>query len=477
MSGVTGNQSIKSRLHFKEIVKTYTEILKDFPGFIKCKVSGSFNSNKTKTEFGDVDLILLIDSSIYKDKTLIKTELAKFLTSLSSTVIVPFISEKYNGKRYYNSGEIITVSYKPLNPSITACQVDNIIAISEEEYNFKGNFLDLTASKQGLLLGLVKTALLEQKPSVVFKRLDLDLEPKLEKSKDFDLEYEFNLSSSNLQLRLVKLEKGSFKQIERSTIWKTTDWSIIQLLLNDFNLSLSFDRLLLQCKEKLKMTRSTKRLAGVFKSMISIKSGEVGKQKGQDKQCALDKVQKMFGESTNEFASYLNSLNEKTVGVFSGRFQPCTKKHVQIIEQMSRENDSAIVFLVKGKETSKDKELNPFNEEMQIKMLNKILPNNAEIIVIDTGFFPEELNEMTNNKFVVYSGSDRVKSYEKYNDYMNEGKELSCKEIDRSEDDISATRVREALINDDEDSFKELTDKRIHGMYKELKESILIYMV
>lgn len=313
MSGVTGNNKIQSRKDFREILKSYKEVIKDFPGYKSLETSGSYNSDKSKKTFGDIDLILHVDGKLYNnDKKEVKKALAKFLTSLPDSLVVPFVSDKYYGKRYYNSGEIITISYQVPNPGIQACQIDNIIALDETEAKFKKDFLDMPAAKQGLVLGLIKTALIEQQPNAVFKRLGIK-----ENSKDLsDLqEYEFNLSSKEIQLRKVTYtEKGSFKQANREIVWTSRDWNILQKILKDFDLSLSFDRLLKQTKDTLKKTRSTKRMAGVFRSMISIKSGEVGKKKGYDKQKALDKVQKIFGEGyMMRFSDFINESKKQSI--------------------------------------------------------------------------------------------------------------------------------------------------------------------
>lgn len=312
MSGVTGNNKIQSRKDFREIVRHYKETISSFPGFVSLDTSGSYNSNKKKTTFGDIDLIVHIDGAKYdNDKKKIKLALAKYLTSFPDTLTVPFVSNKYAGKRYYNSGEIITVSYNIPNPAIQACQVDNIIAMDSIEAKFKKDFLDMPAEKQGLVLGLIKTALIEQQPNAVFRRLRIKEDSNtLSKSQEF----EFNLSSTEIQLRKVTYVPGTFKQYSRDIVWRSRDWDILQTILKDFDLGLSFEKLIREAKNKLKKTRSTKRMAGVFKSMISIKSGELGTDKGATKQKAIDKVQKLFGEkdmSNMKFADFLNKAKKE----------------------------------------------------------------------------------------------------------------------------------------------------------------------
>jgi len=311
MSGVTGNNKIQSRKDFREILKTAEEIIKDFPGFVSIEPTGSYNSDKKKTTFGDIDLITHIDGSVYdNDKKKIKSALAKHFKVMSDSIIVPFASEKYAGKKYYNSGEIITISLNTPNPSILPCQVDYMIAMDASETKFKKDFLDMPAAKQGIVLGLIKTSLIEQQPNAVFKRLKIKEDNKTLSNVE---EFEFNLSSKEIQLRRVQYDKpGSFKQASRQIVWTSRDWNDLSIILKDFDLGLSFDKLVAQAKSKLKKTRSSNRMAGVFKSMISIKSGEVGKQKGIDKQKALDKVQKLFGEDFKDmkFSDFINESNK-----------------------------------------------------------------------------------------------------------------------------------------------------------------------
>jgi len=163
------------------------------------------------------------------------------------------------------------------------------------------------------------------------------------------------------------------------------------------------------------------------------------------------------------------SEKEETHGIFSGRFQPVTAAHAKIIEDIGKENTRGTIFLVKGKASSKDKDKNPFDTDIQKKMLELVAPKNVDIKIISSGFFVGELNDMSDNNFVAYAGSDRISAYEKFKKYMDEGKTLTIKEIKRTDEDISATKVREALKNNDEEAFKKLTNPKMYKMYNELK--------
>lgn len=176
--------------------------------------------------------------------------------------------------------------------------------------------------------------------------------------------------------------------------------------------------------------------------------------------------------SFKKFISEDVSDTSDTVGVFLGRFQPCTKAHADIIKKMASENKKAILYLVKGKITSKNKEQNPFNKDLQIKMLKKVSPSNVEIKVLPTGFFIDDINERPEDNFVVYAGSDREKQYQKFFSYIEEGKKIRIEHIKRSADDISATKLRDALRKDDKIAFSKLAPKELQSMYKELKDAI-----
>ena len=301
MSGSTGADRIQSREHFKKFLVSYENLIKKFPGFVSIEPSGSYNSNPNKTEFGDIDLITHIKSD--KDKTLLKKELAKYLESLPDSVVVPFGSDRYKGKRSLNTGEIVTIRYhdSELNYSV---QIDNIIALDKTEADFKKKFLDFAAEKQGLILGLVKVATIEQPLGTLFAKLGIKAPTELPK----DEEYEFNLSSIELQLRHAVYEPDSFKQKSRTVVWKSRNFEDIKKILNKYNLDVDFDTLLKQVKKNIKNPRSKNRIKGVFSSMITVKSGEIGTPKGADKVKALHKINAVLGESLLSFKDFLNEI-------------------------------------------------------------------------------------------------------------------------------------------------------------------------
>jgi hypothetical protein len=297
MSGVSGSDRI-SRAHFSKVLEDYKKLIANFPGYKSVEPSGSFNSDMTRDDFGDMDLILHIETD--KSKKEVKKDLVKWFTAMSDDVVVPFTSERYAGRKTYNSGEIVTINYPQKIDNLTV-QIDNIIALDDVEADFKKDFLDMPAQKQGLILGLMKVVLIENKPVEVFSKVGIDYPTELDEAQEF----EFNLSSSEIQLRKVTyIEPGSFKQKGREVVWSSRDWKVLEKILWQYDLSKGFDELLVDIKKNLRNPRSSRRMAGVFSSMISVKTGEMGTPKGDAKQVALDKVQTMFGESFNSFKQY-----------------------------------------------------------------------------------------------------------------------------------------------------------------------------
>ena len=76
------------------------------------------------------------------------------------------------------------------------------------------------------------------------------------------------------------------------------------------------------------------------------------------------------------------------------------------------------------------------------------------------------------------TGSDRMKVYgyqvdkQEYRDDLGVREDFGLFEIPRTGKNISATQVRNAMLDDDEKLFKKLTPKEIHSMYPVLKNTL-----
>lgn len=325
MSGVAGG----TRIQKTDIQRTFDEyrrkVLERIPGFRKASLTGSVKVG-TKPDYGDLDLITLFEGD---DKKLVKQMIIKIVNSLPDNLIVPFKSEKYIGRKYYNSGEIITVLFPIEGKTNEYIQVDNIIALTEEEHMFKNSFLDLPAEKQGLILGLIKVILLEKNPKKIFRELGIENVPKLSPNE----ELEFNLSSNTLTLRKVTLD-DNYRTVNKEDIWKTTNWKSTLSLLKGFNIEGSFEDLLEDLKKKLKNPRSRNRIKGIFNSMVTVKSGEVGTAKGEGKEKALQAVNTL-----------LEAEEKGVVSLYAGGFKPPHLAHFQNAKLLSSKADKLVIFI------------------------------------------------------------------------------------------------------------------------------------
>ena len=327
MSGVAGGNRIQKADVQATFNKYIDQVLKTIPGFKKASLSGSVKAG-SKADYGDLDLVIWFEGD---DKREVKQRIIDAINKLPSDVIVPFKSEKYTGRRYYNSGELISVLFPIEGKQDEFIQVDNIIALTEEESVFKESFLDLPAEKQGLLIGLAKVILIEQDPEEVFRRMGITNIPKLAK----DEEFEFNLSSVKLTLRKVKLD--NFKEVAREDIWSTANWGQIKILFKGFNIDGSFEDLLDDIARKLTNPRSKNRIAGTFRSMVSVKSGEVGTPKGAGKEAALEKVAQTLSEALDD--------QSNTVALYAGGFKPPHKAHYENARLLGDQADKLIIFI------------------------------------------------------------------------------------------------------------------------------------
>tara|TARA_R110002096_G_scaffold264297_2_gene457837 strand:- start:1481 stop:3070 length:1590 start_codon:yes stop_codon:yes gene_type:complete len=170
---------------------------------------------------------------------------------------------------------------------------------------------------------------------------------------------------------------------------------------------------------------------------------------------------------------------KKPVNIFVGRFQPFTLGHVKVFQKMHKENGyPVVVYLVRGGKP--DPEKRPFDEDLQQAMFAKmqkqypfleasyVVPNGA----IDTLY---SAARPAYEPMMWGYGTDRKKAYngmidkQDYRDQLGVHPDFKGFEIKRGDENISASKVRNALKIDDEKTFKQMTPKSIHSFYKPLQ--------
>ena len=431
MSGVAGGNRIK-RQNVQDTFNDFTEkVLSKIPGYKVSSLSGSVKAG-SKPDFGDLDIIATFE---YDDKKVAKQAIIDTVSKMPDSLIIPFQSERYTGKRYYNSGEIISVLYPIKGAPGESIQVDIMVSLSEVEHQFKNSFLDLPAEVQGLILGLVKTSLLEQDPAEVFARLGIKNVPPLEANQ----EYEFNLSSVNLTLRKVTLD--NFKEVAREEIWKSNNWQDIKNLLKDFDLNQPFEKLLDQVTSSLKNPRSKNRVAGIFRSMVSVKSGEVGTPKGDNKEKALSAVAQTLAEAEGT-----------VIGLYGGGFKPPHRGHFYVAKELAKDVNSIKIYIgakIREGETvtaQQSKEI----WEIYAKYLGK--PTEIEIAPITPILSVyKEIEANQNNHYVVIASKEDT---DRYKALVDNKKGLYDKAKLKLVDTINEEKLSATLIRTDAEYLK-----------------------
>ena len=174
----------------------------------------------------------------------------------------------------------------------------------------------------------------------------------------------------------------------------------------------------------------------------------------------------------------------KEVNMFVGRFQPFTLGHVKVVEHLHKQNGlPTVIFLVKAKKKKKEDSFKrPFDETMQVNMIKQVMKEYPieTVYVIDTAAIDKMFNAMRPKYEPVLwgTGSDRMKTYgyqvnnPKYRGELGVEDSFRLEEIPRTDDNISATKVRNALLDGDEKTYKSMTPKSMHKMYKLLKQTM-----
>ena len=179
-----------------------------------------------------------------------------------------------------------------------------------------------------------------------------------------------------------------------------------------------------------------------------------------------------FSEILNE-ALAIDQVNttpgKEKVVVLIGRLQPPTKAHIKIIEDgMKNENMGGVIGVIKS-----DNKNSPFPVSLISKMLKTVNPK-IEVLSLTSGFigdFISELRDKDKEPVILYAGSDRVNSYKgqlkRYSEKLNLS--LNIVEITITDEDISASKVREAILNDDIKTFKKMMDPKLVKYFEEMK--------
>ena len=157
----------------------------------------------------------------------------------------------------------------------------------------------------------------------------------------------------------------------------------------------------------------------------------------------------------------------KKVNITIGRFQPFTTGHMKCVERAWKElGIPTIVCMINVKDEKVD-EKHPFPTSLILPLYNDafkkeekiekfVLVSNADIVKIGEMLYKEGY------EIASWScGTDRIDSYTKmatkYAEQAHLSDDFQMLEIKRSDEDISATKVRQALLDNDKKFFDKMT--------------------
>lgn len=143
--------------------------------------------------------------------------------------------------------------------------------------------------------------------------------------------------------------------------------------------------------------------------------------------------------------------------LFIGKFRILTNKHFEIISNALEEYEHVVIALVSSKKTIDTLSLRK-------NMLEETFGNKIIIIEVSSANFLDIFEKSPYTIDVVLCGTDRKEGYER----MAKGFDnLFIKEIKRTDEDLSATKIFQNIEN--KEYFENNTPSTIHKFYEILK--------
>ncbi len=155
---------------------------------------------------------------------------------------------------------------------------------------------------------------------------------------------------------------------------------------------------------------------------------------------------------------YLTEAGEKPIAIFIGRMSPPTIAHQRIIEDAIRKYSTVYIFIVEGEKSSQLSK--NFLTFAQRKEILKITNPKAEPILSRIGYIPDIIEKEkidTSNGVVIIAGSDRIDGYRRQ--FKGVSYPVIFDEIKRTDEDVSASKVRQALADKDFSSYRRMVAK------------------
>ena len=171
------------------------------------------------------------------------------------------------------------------------------------------------------------------------------------------------------------------------------------------------------------------------------------------------------------------------VGLICGRFQTLHKGHEKLFETGMLLCDRLLILVGSAQESGTER--NHFNVATRIKMLKAIYGDNPNIMIYgladlsnENDIRPEWGRYLLDNvdryiyknpELMIYGNDESRSAWFDKKDLKNTTELI----INRNELPISATMVRERMVNDDRKGWMELVNPKLHKMYDELRAELM----
>lgn len=179
----------------------------------------------------------------------------------------------------------------------------------------------------------------------------------------------------------------------------------------------------------------------------------------------------------------------KKVNIVIGRFQPFSKGHYKCIEAAWKKKGIPTVICMIDVPENKVDERHPFPTTMLVDLYKELFkrdPKIADVVMVKNADIVKIAEELKKKGYKIASwtcGTDRIDSYtrmsDKYKDQAGLVDDFEMIEVKRGDEDISATKVRQALLDDDRTTFLKmvptvsLSFRLEHDLFAILREQIL----
>ena len=174
----------------------------------------------------------------------------------------------------------------------------------------------------------------------------------------------------------------------------------------------------------------------------------------------------------------------KRVNICIGRFQPFTAGHYKCVEAAWKQKHIPTVICIINVSPERVDKRHPFPSDMLADLYGDLFSNDikiAGVIPVRNADIVTNSQVLADNGFEIASwtcGTDRYAGYsrmaERYADKAGLSEDFEMIEVPRSEEDISATKARNCLLNDDRAGFLAMIPPGSNEdvLYNTLKEQI-----